>query len=564
MKYDVCVFGGCALDQTFFQNPDGSYPEKPNEVAPGGKGANQAVAAARNGAKVVMLTRLGDDKIGRKILSNLQSNMVDVSYIEMVEGLSNDYANIRIDIKDKDNDIERFTGAIDSLTVDMIEKYKDVLLDSKVIVCQLKCPKETTETLINFCHEHNKILVLTPCRPEKLSVSDPHNLELIDKISYITCNKKECETIFGTDDIEECIKKYPNKLIVTLGNNGLMYHDGSKVIKLKSIDVAVVDTTGAGDTLCGNFSAFLAKGLKLRHALRKSMYASTMKITKKTAQAGMPYIDDLERFVSNVRNRNFPYSDELNLTLKIIKRAYENIKYNSNFEIRYKEDSSLVTDADIAIETYLVEKIKEKFPNDNFVTEENFSDNKLGDRTWIIDPIDGTAHFIKKDGLWGIQLAFYDKEDTRFSVMYFPEKNRLYYAAQNQGVYLNNNKIFPSDVVVPASLAIVEFCGSVHKKYEEKKMYLENLMDGGHLQVSNILHINSSCLAYANLVSGYTDALISSVDRPWDNMPGEFMCRELGIPLMYLDFDETLRLVTKNEEIKDMLLKNKSKNKVKK
>ena len=471
----------------------------------------------------------------------------------MVEGLQNDYATIQINIKDKDNQIKRFNGAIDSFTPNMIENYKHVLLNSKIIVCQLKCPKEVTKRLIDFCYENNKLLILTPCRPEKLSITEDGNVELINKISIITCNKKECQSIFNTENIEECVKRYPNKLIVTLGNEGLMYHNGQRIVKMPAINVAVLDTTGAGDTLNGNLSAFLSKGLDLQHALRKAMYASAMKITKKTAQAGMPFVDDLEIFITNTRHKGFNYDEELELALQLIKEAYEQIKYNLSFKVYTKDNDTLVTDSDLAIENFLTTKIKEKFPSDNFMTEENFPDNALYDRTWIIDPIDGTAHFIKKDNFWGIQLAFYDKEETRFSIIYLPERNELYYAAKEQGAYLNNNKILPRDLP-PLNQTTVEFCGSLLNKFDEKKMYFEKLIQNGRLTVANILHINSCCIAYTNLITGKTDALISSVDRSWDIMPGELLCRECGFDVTYLDFDKSLRLITNNDEIKNIIL----------
>ena len=310
MKYDVCVFGGCALDLIYYQKDDGTYSSQPDGKYPGGKGANQAVAAAKAGAKTIIITRVGKDeedadiKIGKTIVDNLDVHDINLSCVEIVEGLKNDYSNIFINKDDKDNDIHRFSGAIDSFTPDMIEKYKDVLLNSEIIACQLKVPKEVTVELINFCYEHNKTLVLTPCRPEKLSLEVPSNQELIEKISIITCNRKECEIIFGTDNIEECVTKYPNKLIVTLGADGLMYHDGEKIVHMPAIKTEVVDTTGAGDTLNGNLCAFLAKGMNLHDALEKAMYASAMKLTKKSAQAGMPYLDDLEQFIEHQQEKN--------------------------------------------------------------------------------------------------------------------------------------------------------------------------------------------------------------------------------------------------------------------
>lgn len=558
MKYDVCVFGGCSLDQTFFQNMDGSYDERPNSIAPGGKGANQAVAASRAGAKTTIITRIGKDNIGETILENLKFNLVDTSNVDIVEGLQNDYANIYINIKDKDNDIQRVSGAINSFTVDMIEKYKDALLNSKIIVCQLKVPKEVTEELINFCHENDKILILTPCRPEKLSINEEKNLELIDKISIITCNRKECQTIFGTDDIESCVKKYPNKLIVTLGSEGLMYFNGERIIKMPAIETDVIDTTGAGDTLNGNLSAFLSEGLDLQHALRKAMYASTMKLTTKTAQQGMPYRDDLEEFILSKRNDKFEYQKELALALEMVQEAYYKIRYNSNIKIHSKIDTTLVTDADLMVEKYLLSEITKKFPNDKFVTEENYPNNQLSDRTWVIDPIDGTAHFIKKDGLWGIQLAFFDKGTTKFSVIYLPEKDELYYAAENFGAYLNNNMIIPNEPV-PVNQAIIEFGGSIYRETEIKRGCLQNLIRDGHLAVSNIMHINSSCIAYTNLVSEKTDALITSTVKPWDVMPGELLCKECGIPIKYMDENKRVKMFTLNQKVIDVCFPEKAK-----
>ena len=547
MKYDVCVFGGCALDQTFFQKVDGTYSNTPDVIAPGGKGANQAVAAAKAGAKTAMISRIGKDAIGDKILSNLKFYGIDTSCVEVEQGVQNDYGNIYVNVKDKDNDIKRFTGAIDSYTPEMINKYSNILLKSKIIACQLKVPKEVSIELINFCYKNKKTLVLTPCRPERLSISDPENEKLVDKISIITCNKKECETIFNTTNIEECVKKYPNKLIVTLGEEGLIYSNGKRIIKMPTIKTDVVDTTGAGDTLTGNLCAFLAKGMDLQHSLRKAMYASAMKISKETAQAGMPYLEDLEMFIRNKRNKKFEYSEELNFILDEIKNSYENFKYSS-FRIQSKSDYTLVTDTDLSIEKYLINTIRDKYPNDSFVTEEHFPDNKLYDRTWIIDPIDGTAHFIKNDGLWGIQIAFYDKEETKFSVIYLPEKNELYYAAQNVGVFVNNEKILNIESS-PLNQAVVEFGGSVYKSLESKLMCLEKLKYKNRLLISNVLQLNACCISYTNLIMGRTDALILATKKPWDIMPGEFMCKELGIRTFYLDLQSSLRLLTTNEEL---------------
>ena len=92
-----------------------------------------------------------------------------------------------------------------------------------------------------------------------------------------------------------------------------MYHDGEKIVHMPAIKTEVVDTTGAGDTLNGNLCAFLAKGMNLHDSLEKAMYASAMKLTQKSAQAGMPYLDDLEQFIEN-QQKEKPNTSELTET----------------------------------------------------------------------------------------------------------------------------------------------------------------------------------------------------------------------------------------------------------
>ena len=130
MKYDICVFGGCSLDQTFFQNVDGSYDETPNSIAQRGKGSNQAVAASRAGTKVTMISRLGKDDIGKRILDNLNLNGVDTSHIEMVDGLKNDSCNIYVDINDKELACNS-VGA--SNTILAISSYSDKRLETTIL-----------------------------------------------------------------------------------------------------------------------------------------------------------------------------------------------------------------------------------------------------------------------------------------------------------------------------------------------------------------------------------------------------------------------------------------------
>ena len=295
MKYDICIFGGCSVDLMFYEKEDGTYNKSPDKIVPGGKASNQAVAASRAGAKVTIITRIGKDKIGETIYNNLKYNEVDTSNIEMIPNLKNDFSEIYIDLETKDNEIIRNNSAINSFTIDMIDKYKDILLSSKLVASQLKVPKDVSDYLINFCYENNKPIIVTPCNPDKLS------LDLIDKISIITANQKECEAIFNTSNIEECVTKYPNKLIVTLGKEGVIYHDGTNIVRLPAIlSDNLKDTTGAGDTFNGNLAYCLTHGYSLKDAIVRSQYASSMKVQVPTAQAGMPDKEELDEYIEDL------------------------------------------------------------------------------------------------------------------------------------------------------------------------------------------------------------------------------------------------------------------------
>lgn len=300
----IIVFGGCSVDFIYNQNIDGSYDEKPTLVAFGGKGSNQAVACSRAGAQVYIISRLGgknkeEKERAKEIIENLQENKVNVDFVEIVEGVINDVSQVRVSLKG-DNDIIRKTGAIDCFNTDMIKKYSEVFRGADFVVAQTKVPKDVTVELINFCHKNNIFLVLTPCRPLKMRGEKA----LLNKVDIITCNYDECCKMFGElvknedgndkyllteEKFEKVLKEFSNKLIVTLGRNGLAYHNGEKVAYFPALEAkSVVDTTGAGDTFNGNLVAALADGRTLEESILRGMKAATFKLQFSGAQTGMP------------------------------------------------------------------------------------------------------------------------------------------------------------------------------------------------------------------------------------------------------------------------------------
>lgn len=253
------------------------------------------------------------------------------------------------------------------------------------------------------------------------------------------------------------------------------------------------------------------------------------------------------------QNPDGTYNEQPDIHVPGGKGANQLIQNNRVLHIFTKKDQSLVTNLDIKVEKFLISKIKEEFPNDVFLTEENNPDTALQNRLWIIDPIDGTAHFLKNNPFWGIQLAFFDKDKTRFSIIYLPVLNELYYAVDHKGAYMNGNKILPSKHL-PLKQSIVELGGSLYKERASKKIYISKLVKDNKMEVSNLFHVNSSCISFTNIASGKTDALITASNKPWDVMPGILLCTEAGIKSYILDFNGNLKLFTSNPDLRDLIL----------
>ncbi|MBE5745833.1 MAG: ribokinase [Clostridiales bacterium] len=302
-KY-ILVFGGSSIDFLYKETSEG-YKTEPTSINFGGKGANQAVAASRAGYNVKIITCVGNDATGKLILQNLKNNNVDINNCELINGVSNDVNDIKVSIAGE-NEIIRKTGAINAFTKELIDKNAEIIKNAEIVIAQYKIPQEVSEYLIDFCYKNNVKIVVTPCRPERLSVLNNNNKEIIDKITYITCNEKEAKIVFNNKSVEEIVSNYPNKVIITLGEKGAIFHDGKKIIKLPAFKIEkVVDTTGAGDTLNGNFVVSILNGKSLKESLIYAMASSSIKIQSESAQDGMPTKKETEKFLKEFTNEQY-------------------------------------------------------------------------------------------------------------------------------------------------------------------------------------------------------------------------------------------------------------------
>jgi ribokinase len=258
-------------------------------IHPGGKGANQAVAIARLGGNVKMFGCVGDDVYGDVMIKNLRDNGVDTENIKKVENVSTGVASITV--AENDNSIIVVKGANDCVDTEYIDSVKDEILGSEFILMQYEIPMETVEYVVNLCHENDIRVIINPAPIDKISP------ESIEKSDYITPNEHEAVLMFeGEKDIEEILRKYPGKIIVTLGKNGASYFNGSDIVNIPIIDgVNVVDTTGAGDTFSGALVKFLADGMAIEEAIKSAQCASGISVEKFGAQEGMPTFEEVEK-----------------------------------------------------------------------------------------------------------------------------------------------------------------------------------------------------------------------------------------------------------------------------
>ncbi|MCT2345809.1 ribokinase (plasmid) [Niallia taxi] len=256
------------------------------KTVPGGKGANQAVAAARLGADVKMIGCVGADEFGDKIVNNFTANGVDTTNVERVTHTETGTAHITL--AEGDNSIIVVKGANDYVTPDLVEKALDVILASDIVLIQQEIPEETVEYVAEICFANDVPLLLNPAPARPISKN------VIERAAYLTPNETEAAILFKDKDITEVLKEFPNKLLVTEGKNGVRYSDGVKERLIPAYSVEAVDTTGAGDTFNAAFAVAVAEGKSMEDSIRFANRAASLSVTKFGAQGGMPTREEVE------------------------------------------------------------------------------------------------------------------------------------------------------------------------------------------------------------------------------------------------------------------------------
>ena len=264
----------------------------------GGKGANQAVAAARLGAQVSMIGCVGNDDYGVQLREALLAEQIDCQAVSVVED-SSGVALIVVD-DNSQNAIVIVAGANGSMTPAVIDQFDAVLQAADVIICQLEIPDATVGHALKRGRELGKTVILNPA-----PASRPLPADWFASIDYLIPNESEAAALSGlpVDSLQsaekaaaQLISMGAGNVIVTLGAQGALFANGAGYQHFPAPKVKAVDTTAAGDTFVGGFAAALAAGKTKAEAIRFGQIAAALSVTRAGAQPSIPTSSDVQAF----------------------------------------------------------------------------------------------------------------------------------------------------------------------------------------------------------------------------------------------------------------------------
>lgn len=258
---------------------------------PGGKGANQAIAAARAGASVAMIGAVGGDEFGAQLIETLAREGVDVSLVRRVSG-SSGTAHIVVDGAGR-NAIVVIPGANGSVEA-LTPADSDRIRQSRYLLMQLELPLGVVQEAAAVARAAGVTVILTPAPAQPLPT------ELLANVDWLLPNEHEAETLSGIADPERSAALLGNQVsnvVITLGARGCYWHGaGGERLYVEAPAVEAVDTTAAGDTFTGALAAAISAGRASDEALRWACRAAAISVTRVGAAPSMPFRAEIERF----------------------------------------------------------------------------------------------------------------------------------------------------------------------------------------------------------------------------------------------------------------------------
>jgi len=253
----------------------------------GGKGANQAVAAARAGARVVFVGARGRDDFGRAAADSLRREKIDVRYFAEHPKASSGIALILLGGKSRENMIAVARSANDMLTPRQLDAARAEFSRAQIVVAQLEVPLDAVIRAAEMARTARVPFLLNPAPARPLPP------KLLRLVHTLTPNEHEAELLTGESDPAQAgaklLKKGCQQVVITLGAKGAMLVDAHGARKFPVPKVKPVDTVGAGDCFTGWLATSLAEGLAIEAAIQRALRAASLSVTRPGAQSGMPY-----------------------------------------------------------------------------------------------------------------------------------------------------------------------------------------------------------------------------------------------------------------------------------
>ncbi|QGU94653.1 ribokinase [Clostridium bovifaecis] len=269
-------------------------------MGPGGKGSNQGVAAKRAGANVVMVTKVGNDDFANIALRSFKNEGMDTRFVFMDEKYSTGAALIMVDENTSENEILVTLGACNNITDEDIEKVREEIESSGVLLTQLETNVEAVEKVVDIAYSKGVKIILNPAPVQEIPD------EVIKKVHILTPNEVEASILSGVkvNEVEDAKKaakvlmeKGAENVIITLGSKGSLVVTPEKTEFIESIKVNAIDTTGAGDAYNGGLATALAEGKDIFEAAKFANIVGALSVTKIGTAPAMPYRKEIDEYL---------------------------------------------------------------------------------------------------------------------------------------------------------------------------------------------------------------------------------------------------------------------------
>jgi ribokinase len=253
----------------------------------GGKGANQAVAAARLGAEVALVGAVGDDVFGEQLLAGLRTGGIDLTHVRTLADCASGTASITV--AGGENQIIVVPAANARVTPTQVEQAQSLIERADAVLVQMEIPLETVEATLRLGQQLKVPVILNPAPAQKLPAA------WLKLARYVTPNQHELAILLGADpstEFRELMRRSPCPVVITRGEEGAWYREQDAPVHQPGFNVDVVDSTGAGDTFNAALAVFLHEGLPT--AVRMACAAAALSVGKIGAQGGMPTLGEVE------------------------------------------------------------------------------------------------------------------------------------------------------------------------------------------------------------------------------------------------------------------------------